>query len=177
MLFADTFKILLIALSLIIAYPAFWLVARALWPNKVRQASEKTANQSLKCFLWGVIPTTITMTFGIALLQAGGPVAFLGGLVLGIGFLFSQVGVAGLATLIGERLGKEGEDISAFRVTGRGGIALVMTFLFPIIGWVLLPLITIVIGFGAMLRTIFSKKRAPEPLAEEHTVAEPEPSV
>lgn len=173
MLFADAFKILLIALSIVIAYPALWLVARALWPHKVQQAAEKTASQSLRCFLWGIIPATIITTIGIVLLQAGGPVAFIGGLILGIGFLYSQVGVAGLATMIGEGLGKEGENVSAFRVTGRGGIALVLTFLFPLIGWVMLPVVTIVIGFGAMLRTTFSRKKAPAPLANETTVAEP----
>jgi len=173
MLFADAFRILLIALSILIAYPAFWLVARALWPDKVQQSAEKTANQSLRCFLWGIIPAAITTTVGIVLLQAGGPLAFSGGLILGIGFFYSQVGVAGLATMIGERLGKEDENVSAFRVTGRGGIALVLTFLFPIIGWVMLPVVTIVIGFGAMLRTTFSRKKAPAPLANETTIAEP----
>lgn len=173
MLFADAFKILLIALSILIAYPAFWLVARALWPNKVQQAAEKTANQSLKCFLWGLIPVGLIILVGVLLGQAGGPGAFLAVVVLGLGFFFSQVGVAGLATMIGERLGKEGEDVSAFRVTGRGGIALVLTFLFPLVGWIMLPIITMVIGFGAMLRTMFSRKKATEPIAEENAVAEP----
>ncbi len=173
MLFADAFRILLIALSILIAYPAFWLVARALWPDKVQQSAEKTTSQSLRCFLWGIIPATLTTTMGIVLLQAGGPIAFGGGLILGIGFFYSQVGVAGLATMIGERLGKEGENVSAIRVTGRGGVVLALTFLFPIIGWILLPVVTIVIGYGAMLRTTFSRKKSPVPLAAESTAAEP----
>ncbi len=171
MLFADAFRILLIALSIIIAFPAFWLVARALWPDKVQRAAEKTAGQSLRCFLWGVIPAAIITTVGVVLLQAGGPAALLGALILAIGFFFSQVGVAGLATMIGERLGRKGEDASAFKVTGRGGIALVLTFLFPVIGWVMLPLITIAIGFGAMLRSTCSRKKVAEPLADENTIA------
>lgn len=171
MLFADAFRILLIALSITIAFPAFWLVARALWPDKVQRSADKTASQTLRCFLWGLIPTAIITTAGIVLLQAGGPAAFLGALILAIGFFYSQVGVAGLATMIGERLGKKNEDVSAFRVTGRGGIALVLTFLFPIIGWVMLPLIVMAIGFGAMLRCTFSRKKVAEPLADENTIA------
>ncbi len=173
MLFADAFKILLLVLCIAIGYPAFWLVARALWPNKVQQAAEKTVNQSLKCFLWGLIPVGVIAGIGIALLPTGGPGAFLGSTILGLGFFFSQVGVAGLATLIGEKLGKEGEDASAFKVTGRGGVALVLTFLFPMIGWILLPLVTMVIGFGAMLRTFSRKKKVTEAQSSESPATVP----
>jgi len=173
MLFADAFKILLLALCILIGYPAFWLVARGLWPNKVQQAAQKTVNQSFRCFLWGLIPVGVIALVGIGLLKAGGPGAFLGSLILGFGFFFSQVGVAGLATLIGEKLNQEGGDASGLRITGRGSLALVGTFLFPIIGWVLLPVVTMVIGFGAMIRTFSWKKKAGETSTQETAAAEP----
>lgn len=172
MLFADAFRILLIVLCILIGYPAFWLVARALWPDKVQEAAKKVVNQSLKCFLWGLVPVGLIALIGTALAQAGGPGAFLAAVILGGGFFFSQVGVAGLATLIGEKLGKDGEDASAFKVTGRGGVALVLAFLFPIIGWILLPVVTMVIGFGAMLRTFFPRKKSAESRPDENATTE-----
>ncbi len=172
MLFADAFKILLIVLCILIGYPAFWLVARGLWPNKVQATAEKTAGQLFKCFLWGLIPVSLIAGVGIALSSTGGVGAFLGALIMGLGFFFSQVGVAGLATLIGEKLSKEGEDASGFRITGRGSVALVFTFLFPLIGWILLPIVTMVIGFGSMLRTFSRKKKSSEVPAEDSTTAE-----
>ncbi len=172
MLFADAFKILLLVLCILIGFPAFWLVARGLWPNKVEATAEKTAGQAFKCFLWGIIPVALIAGVGIALLNTGGIGAFLGALIMGLGFFFSQVGVAGLATLIGEGLSKEGEDASGFRITGRGSVALVFTFLFPIIGWIMLPIVTMVIGFGAMLRTFSKKKKTVESLADENTTAD-----
>ena len=79
-------------------------------------------------------------------------------LVISFFFLFANASVAGLATVIGERLGL-GQG-SRCKVTLYGGLVLELTYLFPIVGWLLVfPVVTIA-GGGTTVRSLWRLWRA-----------------
>jgi hypothetical protein len=86
--------------------------------------------------------------------------------------LQANIGVAGLATTIGRRLPSPTDQLSPWRATLRGGIALELTYLLPFLGWfIVLPAATI-IGTGAFNAGLLSRLKiqttAQPAFAENH---------
>jgi hypothetical protein len=73
--------------------------------------------------------------------------------------LQAHIGVSGLVTAIGRRLPSPLDQHSPWRATLRGGIALELTYLLPIVGWFVVLPASIVIGTGAINVALLSKLR------------------
>ena len=159
MLMADTMSIFFVILGTLLAFSGLWLMCRGLWPGAVEAAAERCARHIWPYFLAG-IPLTLLMIVLTRVLFALGPVGKIAGVgVVCLYMLQAHTGVSGLVTAIGRRLPSSMDEHSPWRATLRGGIALELTYLLPILGWfVVLPASTI-IGTGAINVALLSRLR------------------
>jgi hypothetical protein len=72
--------------------------------------------------------------------------------------IFSALGLAGLTSLAGERIG---EGTSPFRRHLRGSLLLILAGLTPYVGWFAFTPLALITGFGAALQAVFRKKEKP----------------
>jgi len=159
MLLADTMAIFLVVLGFMLALPGLWLLCRGLWPNKVNSAALICAKSLHKPFLVG-LPITLT----VAILASGlkalpGPLGtILAGALICLYLMQASVGVAGLATSIGERLASPADAGRPWRATLRGSVVLVLTYLLPILGWFVIIPISLMVGSGSAALSMFGRR-------------------
>lgn len=154
MILADTMAIFLVIVGLLLAFNGVWLLSRALWGPLVAHAIDAHHEGMIKSFLLGLPMTAVAVVVSGAMMNNKQGLWGLGGLVLfSLYFLFANVGVAGMAAMIGEKLGsKNGEP--PWKETVRGGSVLTLAFLFPLAGWIVLLPVALVTGCGANIRAI-----------------------
>jgi hypothetical protein len=159
MLMADTMSIFFVVLGILIALSGLWLMCRGLWPDAVAAAAEHCAKRLWPYFLAG-IPLTLVMVVLTRALFLLGPVGKIGGVfVVCLYMLQAHTGVSGLATAIGRRLASPTDEDRPWGATLRGGIALELTYLLPIVGWFVILPASIIIGTGAINVALLSKLR------------------
>jgi hypothetical protein len=162
MLMADTLAIFLSVLGMLLACPGLWLLCRGLWPQTVEQTALDCRKTLWKPFLVG-IPITALIVFTVALVSklpgSFGGISAVATVCLFI--TYASIGVAGLATVIGERLPSPADARCPWKATIRGGVVLELAYLLPILGWFLLLPASIIIGAGSTTRTIIKWQRKP----------------
>jgi hypothetical protein len=159
MLMADTMSIFFVILGVLLAFSGLWLLCRGLWPGAVEAATERCTKHIWPYFLAG-IPLTVVMIVLTRVLFALGPAGKIAGVgVVCVYMLQAQTGVSGLVTAIGRRLSSPIDEKSPWRATLRGGIALDLTYLLPILGWFVVLPASIIIGTGAINVALLSKLR------------------
>ncbi len=157
MLMADTMAIFFVILGFLLAFPGLWLLCRGLWPQTVATATAVCRNGLLKPFLAGLPLTILMIISAIALGNLGPPGKIASAVIVCLYLMIANCGIAGLATTIGERLPSRIDAGQDWRATLRGGIALELSFLLPILGWFGLLPISMNIGCGASLIALFRK--------------------
>jgi hypothetical protein len=70
---------------------------------------------------------------------------------------YASAGVAGLATVVGERLPSPADAQCPWKATIRGGVILELSYLLPILGWFVLLPASIIIGAGSITRSLLIK--------------------
>lgn len=167
MLMADTMAIFFVILGLLLAFPGLWLLCRGLWPNTVTNAAAVCRNGLFKAFLAGLLPTVLVIVAAATLSKLGPPGIIAAIIVVCLYLMIANCGVAGLAMAIGERLDSLSDDAPAWRVILRGGVAMELAYLLPILGWFGLLPISMTIGCGAsliaMLRNFIARSAAKLP--------------
>jgi hypothetical protein len=88
------------------------------------------------------------------------PRATAGWAVGGLFAFYAGTGTSGFVTMIGERLASPADAGRPWRATVRGGIALELTYLVPIIGWFGVLPASIILGAGAMTLSFFKWDKA-----------------
>lgn len=156
MVLADTMAIFLVIVGLLICFNAVWLLCRALWEPLVLHARDAHYDGMVKSFFLGLPMTAlVVVAFGALVNVKQGPWGLIGLILAGVYLLFSSIGVAGIAGLVAEKLGGKAQGQPPWKETVLGGAVLVLTFLFPILGWLVVMPIAIVVGCGATIRAIF----------------------
>jgi hypothetical protein len=147
MLMADTLAVFFVVLGLLLAHLGVWLLCRGLWPSVTAKVEGGGVGVGLSA-LSGLPPTVLAIVaaavFGHVL---GGFGKACAAVILAGFFLYAHVGLAGLVARVGRALGPDGE--TAWRATLKGGLALSLAYLFPLLGWFVLLPISLVIGAGA----------------------------
>lgn len=161
MLMADVFSITLSILGFFLALQGVWLLCLALWPRGVARAQAIEQDQPLRAVFVGAPLTLGVFLVAVMSSQVGGPAQAFGFALLAGWLLFASVGVAGFASLIGERLASPVDERRPWRRTVRGGAVLELAFLFPILGWFLLLPIVLVMGTGAAALGLRKQREAP----------------
>ena len=157
MLMADTMSIFFVILGMLLAFSGLWLLCRGLWPDAVEAAAARCTKRIWPYFLAG-IPLTIVMIVLARVLFVLGPVGkFAAVAVVCFYMVQAHTGVSGLATAIGRRLSSPLDAHSPWRATLRGGIALELTYLLPILGWFVVLPVSIIIGTGAINVALLSR--------------------
>ena len=172
MLMADTMSIFFVVLGMLLAFSGLWLLCRGLWPEAVEAAAERCAKRIWPYFLAG-IPLTLVMVVVTRILFMLGPIGKIASIVvLCFYMLQAHTGVSGLVTAIGRKLPSPLDEHSPWRTTLRGGIALELTYLLPILGWFIVLPASIIIGTGAINVGLLSKIKiqtsTPPALAQNH---------
>ena len=159
MLMADTMSIFFVILGMLLAFSGLWLLCRGLWPQAVEAAAARCAKRVWPYFLAG-IPLTLVMLVLARTLFVLGPVGkFAAVAVVCFYMIQAHTGVSGLATAIGRRLPSPLDEHSPWRATLRGGIALELTYLLPILGWFVVLPASMIIGTGAVNMALLSRLR------------------
>jgi hypothetical protein len=171
MLMADTMAIFFVILGILLAFSGLWLLARGLWPEAVEAAAERCAKRIWPYFLAGIPLTLVTIILTRILFVLGpvGKIASVG--IVCLYMLQAHTGVSGLVTAIGRRLPSPLDQHSPWRATLRGGIALELTYLLPILGWFVVLPASLIIGTGAInvgLLSRFKIQTTQPALAQNH---------
>ena len=154
MLMADTMAIFFVILGLLLAFPGLWLLCRGLWPRAVTGANEICGKGLIKPFILGLPITAAMILISAVLGNLGPPGKIAAGAMICIYMMIANCGVAGLVSVVGERLASPpgNQDSQApWRATLRGGIALGLASLLPILGWFLIFPASLIVGCGAGL--------------------------
>ena len=150
MLLADTMAIFLVVLGFMLALPGLWLLCRGLWPRRVNYATLTCGKSLYKPFLAGLPVTLAALILVSASKSMPGPVGTIwSGAIICLYLMQASVGVAGLATCIGERLASPADSGRAWRATLRGSIVLVVTYLLPVLGWFVIIPVSFIVGSGS----------------------------
>jgi hypothetical protein len=150
MLMADTMAIFFTVLGFMLAFIGLWLLCRGLWPVRVGDAAASCGKGLLKSFFVGLPLAAMTVIAVIVFSNLGAIGKVMVVAIICSYVIYSSIGVAGLATCIGERLASKTDEIKGpWRATLRGSVVLVLSFLPPVLGWFVILPITYVIGCGA----------------------------
>ena len=151
MIMADILKILLIIVGILLIYISYWLLAEALFPKLVENASRQYSRPIRITFI-GLSAAIIPVIIGIACSKTANPLLkFVGITLMVVPGLIGLAGSAGLTYRIGAGLPSPIDETQPWRRVLRGGIVLAFSFLLPFIGWVIIPLWVLVSGFGAFI--------------------------
>jgi len=158
MLLADTMAIFLVVLGFMLALPGLWLLCRGLWPNRVNFAALACGKSLYKPFLVGLPVTLGALILASASKSLPGPLGTIwAGAIICLYLMQASVGVAGLATCIGERLASPADTGRAWRATLRGSIVLVLTYLLPGLGWFVIIPASFIIGSGSAVLALLNR--------------------
>ena len=151
MIMADILKILLIVLGILMVYVSYWLLAQALFPGLVERASRQYA-KPLRVTFVGIVAVLAPVVLGLILSNMPNPLLKLLGItLLVVPALCGLVGSAGLTLRIGAGLRSPIDESQPWRRVLRGGIVLALSFLLPVVGWIIFPIWVLLSGFGALL--------------------------
>jgi hypothetical protein len=176
MLMADTMAIFFVILGLLLAFPGLWLLCRGLWPRVVTEAAAVCGKGLIRPFIAG-LPVSAAMVFAVAALgNFGSTGKIAAGVMVCLYLMMANCGVAGLVTVVGDRLASppgNTELQQPWRSTLRGGVALGLAALLPILGWFVIFPASMIVGCGASLisllrafatATVLSRREAADPV-------------
>jgi hypothetical protein len=170
MLMADVMIWTLGIVGFLLAQQGLWLLCRALWPDRLAAATERCRRRPVVSFLVG-LPITAAVIAGIAVagnaLGAVGQAAAFAGFILF--WVYANLGTAAFATYLGQRLASPADLARPWAATIRGGVALELAWLVPIVGWIGLLPASIVMGTGAVTLAMFARKAQPQAQPTEVT--------
>ena len=159
MLMADTMSILFVILGMLLAFSGLWLMCSGVWPDAVEAVAERCAKRIWPYFFAGIPLTVVTIVLTRVLFLLGPVGKIFGVAVVCLYMVQAHTGVSGLVTAIGRRLRSPLDEQSPWRATLRGGIALELTYLLPILGWFVVLPASIIIGTGALNIALLSRLR------------------
>ncbi|MCJ7717911.1 MAG: hypothetical protein MUO54_15525 [Anaerolineales bacterium] len=153
--------ILLSTLSLITLITSF-IFTRGLFPERVEKIQKTLENNWKRSFWLGLVNTILISIFviGLGSLGQNSPILYIpafaiyGALLIGLLF-----GLTAFIQVLGERLFPEQTPVKR---DIRAGAVFLLTGLLPFVGWFLLFPYVISLSVGAVLITLFRKKKSPE---------------
>jgi hypothetical protein len=148
---------LLIAfIALVAVLCGLFATASALFPRLVwlsQRAAEESPGRSL---LIGAVNTGFLLAIALTLFASQRPIlTFLGGVVAAVGLAGLSIGLAGLVTMVGKRLARQGSSLSEILA---GTAALSLASATPFFGWfVVLPGL-VFLGLGGFILGWFRRR-------------------
>jgi hypothetical protein len=158
MIMADILKIVFIVIGILAIYVNYWLLAQALFPALVERASRQYA-KPLSLTLTGLAAAILPVVLAVILLNTANPVTkVIGWTLIIVPGMLGLAGSSGLALRIGIGLNSPVDALQPWRRVFRGGVVLAISFLLPVVGWVVLPIWVLISGLGAFLLAVREQK-------------------
>lgn len=155
----------LLTLGFFLVFLSHWLVAGSLFPVYVAQCSDQY-RRPIVITLLGLLAMVVPIALGTLLLNVLPPfLKWIGLLIIFAPILGGLLGTAGLARRIGLGMPSPGDETQPWKQVLRGGTALALTFLLPILGQILAIPLILASGLGASLLTWTARRKPPMPPA------------
>jgi hypothetical protein len=162
MIVADILMWFLLIAGTYIVINGYWLTTQGLFPEFVDRCRERIRCAPYKTLLLGAAGTAPSVILGVAMFRAASPaLKFAGATLLLLILLFGLMGSAGLAAQVGCGLGGSAYDGLSWRRVWRGGLVLGLTFILPLVGWLIILPGTLIAGIGAAITSIRPVRPAP----------------
>lgn len=140
----------------IIGLTALIMLNRAVFPALIERTRANVIYMPRRAFLVGLVNSGFFGLISVGLLSAGEGAALLGLIVAAILLAFISVGLSAIADLIGERLSIPSQ-LPLLR-TLVGAITLQLAALTPLVGWMVVPFIAGLLGYGALIIALVQRR-------------------
>ncbi|MDB6071053.1 MAG: hypothetical protein JWL81_2224 [Verrucomicrobiales bacterium] len=148
-----------LTLGFFLVFLSHWLVAVSLFPDFVADCASQY-RRPVTVTLLGLLALVVPIAIGVAGLNILPPLLkWVGLLIIFAPILGGLMGTAGLAHKIGQGMPAPGDNNQPWKGVLRGGTALALTFLLPILGQILAIPLILASGLGASLLTWNTRRR------------------
>ena len=152
-----------LTLGFFLVFLSHWLVAVSLFPDYVEKCAEQY-RRPIVVTLLGLLAMGVPIALGTLLLNVLPPaLKWIGLLIIFAPILGGLLGTGGLALRIGQGMPAPGDGHQPWKRVMRGGTALALTFLLPILGQILAIPLILASGLGASLLTWAARRKAANP--------------
>ena len=152
-----------LALGFFLVFLSHWLVAASLFPDYVKKCADQY-RRPVVVVLLGLLAMAAPIAIGLVILNIVPPaLKWIGLLAIGAPVLGGLMGTAGLALRIGEGMPAPCDEAQPWKRVLRGGTALALTFLLPILGQILAIPLVLASGLGASVLTWIARRKAGAP--------------
>ena len=166
--YLTTANVLLWVFATIAFYFVFlshWLVAVSLFPEYVTKCQQQY-DRPVVTTLVGLLFTVVPITVGLVIANVAPPALKWVGVLIATGpVITGLLGTAGLARRVGCGMPSPVDELQPWRRVLRGGTALALTFLLPLLGQLIVIPLVLSSGVGASVFTWFTRKPAATPPA------------
>ena len=160
-----------LTLGFFLVFLSHWLVGASLFPDYVAQCAEQYRRPFVAVLL-GLLAMVVPIMIGVLIMNAVPPaLKWIGLIIIGAPILAGLLGTAGLALRIGEGMPAPGDEAQPWKRVLRGGTALALTFLLPILGQILAIPLVLASGLGASLLTWMARRKVTPPPAHAGPVS------
>lgn len=156
----QVYAVLFLHLGVILVMTAYFVVARMVFPTIVSRGQQRFARRAWLPAIIGIGLSIPWVLISVVLMQQGQvapPLPVIGILFGGAWLLVAFVGAASLAGYIGRG---SNDDVTPWKATMRGGVALTLTWALPFIGWMFILPLTLSIGVGCAVLGLFPLREA-----------------
>ena len=157
MTMSTVFSIVSVILGFALSMTATALLAAALLPRWVTRSRERIRRKPIRTFLVGLVLGGVCVLISGATSSGGGPLGFIGAILMAGTLGFALCGSAGVAMAIGEGLPSPADTDRPWKAIIRGWVVLSLASLLPVLGWFFVLPIALLTGFGAALLSLFER--------------------
>jgi hypothetical protein len=175
MTMSTVFSIVSVIIGFALSMTATALLASALFPRWVARSRERVRRKPIRTFLIGLVLGGICILISGATSSGGGPLGFIGAILMAGILGFALCGSAGVALAIGEGLPSPADAERPWKAIIRGWVVLSLASLLPVLGWFFVLPIALLMGFGAALLSLFQRDPPCSPVRSSVTNAHDEP--
>lgn len=152
-----------VTLGFFLVFLSHWLVSVSLFPRYVDECAAQY-RRPVTATLLGLLAMVIPIVIGLVILKASPPaLKWIGLFVIGAPVMGGLMGTAGLAFRIGQGMPAPGDEAQPWKRVLRGGTALALTFLLPVLGQILAIPLILASGLGASLLTWSARRGRKSP--------------
>lgn len=162
MIMADVFKILFLILGMLMCTVSYWLVFAALFPRGVAHTQQSIVSHPWRVLLRGALLGLPLTLLGMALAANGaGPLKLLGAICLMSVTLIALFGSTGLVRQVGLGLSGENGPRHDGALVLKGGAAIAIACVLPLVGWFMVIPLVLIAGFGAATPLLWNRRQGP----------------
>ncbi len=152
-----------LTVALYFVFLSHWLVASSLFPDYVVRCQSQYSRPVVTTLV-GLLFTVVPIVVGLTLANIAPPILkWVGVVIVAVPIIAGLLGTAGLARRVGCGMPSPVDDGQPWRRVLRGGSALALTFLLPLLGQLIVIPLVLASGVGASVLTWVNRKPVATP--------------